>query len=782
MPSMTTRQLFSKAMSGYQHLLVISKIRTLANRACLLFFAITVCNVISSKAVEPPRTYRIGFLESGEHLLNSPLREAFRLHILDLLKPDTALFQGKWYWSANWKPDSLRDMAETIAHTKPVDLIVAIGPNAAGALQAAGTQIPILSYQRGMLDPSLDTTKGLLVALYEPDMVPADLSTMRSLFKSQKIGVLIYTDSARVSPDIDLANEFSRELRIPITVGSGYNNIGQFAFFKSFQSLPKDIDAVYVGPLYGLRSSQVDQFLQQMIAVSLPVFAADGRIAVDRGATASIAGNLTTHPARQLALEAVGLLRKAHTSGGTKRLSTITQLTVNLASLRSGSKVIGDNILSAAVLTGVKRKIGSPLTLHEALEFATLGNDRTVTQIESLEEHAGSKQSWLPDASIEGAFGIVNDAAVENSSGGYRKSRGTVLGVLEKEFSLWDSPTEFSGNSYEQRKNQIVLHAEKQAAIAYINLARSRMLQELTVRDVAYTVQGNESVQARKFTNSSEPVEQLRWQALVQRALARQLSRKIEVEIGEVELATSLGRPSESKFLLDTLSLLGPNLEQAISILLIALNREDTVHLFSEKIAATLIKRTKSTVAARPGTGNLFSSAPTLGLRGYFGLSDSLLRESASPVAGIQGSIRIPVFGEKKSRSVSHSAETFSEVSVEPNLIEVTALIESRLLKIKELLLLGQFAAKEQQMFEGAVTDLIPEITTSGVASREIEDLIERLFSAEAKQVEYMHEALLVAVELITDAEWSLSTSNRSPFDEVLHHLERAKVELESGQ
>jgi hypothetical protein len=131
---------------------------------------------------------------------------------------------------------------------------------------------------------------------------------------------------------------------------------------------------------------------------------------------------------------------------------------------------------------------------------------------------------------------------------------------------------------------------------------------------------------------------------------------------------------------------------------------------------------------------------------------------------------------------MSLPTESHSEVPVEPNLIEVTALIESRLLKIKELLLLGQFAAKEQQMYEGAVTDLIPEITTSGKASREIEDLVERLFAAESKQVESLYDALVVAVELSTDAGWSLSVSNRTPFDEVLHHLERAKVGLESGQ
>ncbi len=748
----------------------------------LLLIALIIGSVVSSPSAEPARIYRVGFLEAGEHLLNSPLREAFRLHLLDMLKPDTALFQGKWYWSANWKPDSLKEMAEMIARTQPVDLIVAVGPKAARALQEAQTRIPILSYQRGMLDPSLDTSKGLLVALYEPDMVPADLSTMRSLFKPSKIGVLIYTDSGRVSPDIELANEFSKELRIPITVGSGFNNIGEFAFFKSFQSLPKDIDAIYIGPLYGLRNSQVDQFLQQLIGDSLLVFAADGRIAVDRGATASIAGNLTTHPARQLAQEAVGLLRKGRTSGGTRKLSTLTQLTVNLSSLRAHGKVIGDNILSAAVLTGVKRKFGTPLTLHEALEFATIGNDRTVTQIESLTGRAGSKRSWLPDAAIEGAFGIVNDASIENSPGGYRNSQGSILGVLQKEFSLWDSPTGSSGDSYERQRNRVVLQAEKQAAIAYIDLARMRMLQELTVRDVAYTVQGNESVQARKFTNSSEPVEQLRWQALVQRALARQLSRKIEAEIGDVELANALGRPAESKFLLDTLSLLGPNLEQTISILLIALNREDTVHLFSEKIAESLMKRTKFDASAKSGTWSLFSEAPTLGFRGYFGLSDSLRRSSSSPVAGIQGSIRIPVFGGKNRSSMSLPTESHSEVPVEPNLIEVTALIESRLLKIKELLLLGQFAAKEQQMYEGAVTDLIPEITTSGKESREIEDLVERLFAAESKQVESLYDALVVAVELSTDAGWSLSVSNRTPFDEVLHHLERGKVGLESGQ
>ncbi len=244
------------------------------------------------------RTVTIGVFQAGEHIWQSGLRSAFA-QSLERLVPDSIQiqFSPDGFRTAEWNRDSSRIMAEQLVKVTKLDMIVALGPWTVEDLLAAGCRKPIISMYR--VDPRLEglaDTAGVPTSPNVTVQIPVgkierDLTMLTQLWPVKRLGYL-YFPTGNEAPKIkSLIDSIGKRLGFEVVTAEGFNNYGTFAFFKAYNSLDHNIDALYLMPSWGLDGQRLRDFVEQTLGDHIPVFTYEGRMAIERGALASDAGN-----------------------------------------------------------------------------------------------------------------------------------------------------------------------------------------------------------------------------------------------------------------------------------------------------------------------------------------------------------------------------------------------------------------------------------------------------------------------------------------------------------
>ncbi len=389
----------------------------------LFFFAAT-----AFAADKAPTQIRLGYFEAGEGAMNNILRDEFKRQ-LDAIAPDDTefVFVPEGYRSASWHRDSCRIDAAQLAGVKTVDMMVAIGPWVVQDLLAAGYTKPIIGMRQ--IDPLADSlvdAKGNpvvpnLTVQYMPGKIEDDIAMLARLMPVKRLGVLFFPNNEAERDSImSRIREAGRQLGIDVFTAEGHNKYGTYAYFKALGALQDSVDAVYLGPLWALDVTQIDQFLLMLKGRKLPSFTWEGRFLTARGAFATNYAFGVSSEARFQADKALRIARGekpsdlpvAYRGGSSLAINEGTAAACNI-------DVPAEALISAELYAERVPETAERYSILDAVLRATQGNPGFLATFDRIDQAAAAagevSAGYRPQVGIDASAGYVDDNTRHNT-------------------------------------------------------------------------------------------------------------------------------------------------------------------------------------------------------------------------------------------------------------------------------------------------------------------------------------------------------------------------------
>ncbi len=519
---------------------------------------LTQISQISAKG----KKVRLGYFEAGSTSNHQLLRKEFNLQLEQLL-PDSVQFAfvPNGYRSAEWKREDCRRMASELADSKDFDILIAIGPWVVEDLIKAGFTRPIVAMSQ------VDPVASQFVAKNGQPVIPnltfqapeykieEDLQALRRIMPLKKVGLLFFpSDSLQKKSLIRRAEHAGRQLGFETVYGEGYDNSGTYAYFKALNTLPKDVDAVYLGPMSGMDIQKINQFFRNLRNLRKPSIAYEGRFLVDRGAMASNNAYTSIAEARLSAYKTVQIINGATPSDLPTLLKIAPSPAINVKTAKICKVDIPIDIrIEGGLVLDLLPTSGDYLSLADAVSRALQANpDYLATYDNLIEAEQLAKTTlanYLPHIGIEGYIGYRDDNTLNNTVEQLsNQSFSTSITFKQEIFSLETLRRIRTANISVDlaRTNQIAngLLLEKTVNIAYLQYLEALELLkvEQKYREVSERYISISEVNTTYADQSKSDL--LRWQAEQQNS------------VGQILLATGNLRATEA-FLLHLLNLDG---------------------------------------------------------------------------------------------------------------------------------------------------------------------------------------------------------------------------------
>jgi outer membrane protein TolC len=351
-------------------------------------------------------------------------------------------------------------------------------------------------------------------------------------------------------------------LGIEIVSADGRIPDGRYAFFKAYQNLPKDVDALYLGPLWGLTPDMMREFFAQCRRDRLPTLSAEGRFHVTRGATASYAGQTATVEGTVAAVKAVQILRGTSPSDLNTLMPVQTGWSINEQSavacgldipeyLRAVAEIEPAPPCDTCELYTVSRALGQALAAHP-------GPSAAYAALDAAEHSVGEAISaLLPGLEVTGAAGWVDDNTVNNRVP-EPSNEQLRLGV-HLDQTIFSLSTIRAIKTAKEAARQGELDAararldlEKAVLLAYVNVLHAEALlnAEITVR--RFIDRFREHAEVRQLLGLDESDAGVRWKSARHEAVARVARARTNKAIAEMLLRSLLVIAPETSVSLDS--------------------------------------------------------------------------------------------------------------------------------------------------------------------------------------------------------------------------------------
>ncbi|HOP06485.1 MAG TPA: ABC transporter substrate binding protein [candidate division Zixibacteria bacterium] len=382
----------------------------------------------SPEAVSSPKTrFNIGFFEAGLAHQHDALRTEF-VRQLRAIVPDTVeiVTIARGYREASWYRDSCRIKAAELAAEPNLDLMITLGPWVVEDLIEAGYEGPILALYRvdPMMEQLLDSTGrprwDNLTVHYQPTRIARDLAVMAQVLKPKRVGFLFFPSGEEYPYLFAQSQAAAQQNGMELVNAIEYNNFGTYAFYKTYAVMRNKVDAVYLGPLWGLPSPRTKDFLKMLNNEGIPTFSYDGSEAVIRGAVVSNTGISVASEARYQADKAWKILKGAVPANLPIYFEPSTGLTINGDAARQCHVQFPNWVSSQAVyLAPAQEPDAVSYTLTDAVRRAldqhpeALARQDAVTAAQAAASEAWS--GYLPQVGFEYRYRHNDDHTVANT-------------------------------------------------------------------------------------------------------------------------------------------------------------------------------------------------------------------------------------------------------------------------------------------------------------------------------------------------------------------------------
>lgn len=379
-------------------------------------------------------TVTIGFLEGGEHYAHTGIRQQIRDQ-LKWLAPDELYIDYDYteFKTAGWNRDSCRQLAAELAASEKADLVVALGPWAAEDLLAAGFDRPIVVGYRydpaaeGLISANGRPIAENLTVRVRPRRIQYDLGRINTLLRPDTIGLLYFPSGNERDTVVAKIKAMAGQLGIAVKTAVGQDRNGTFAFFNAYQALDKNIDALYISPLWGFNTTKNKQWYQAVYGDNLPVFSSEGELQAIYGALACGSEEDPAVAARYICWQILKIIEGATPADLQTSFVDNSTLVINeFLAARYGANVPASLSEPAMLVEAPDTDEAERLALAETIDLALTNNPDYQAWLAATDvaAHKASRATsdYLPQLSAGADLGRYDDNAV-NSDDRFKNDR-----------------------------------------------------------------------------------------------------------------------------------------------------------------------------------------------------------------------------------------------------------------------------------------------------------------------------------------------------------------------
>ena len=549
-------------------------------------------------------------------------------------------------------PNVLEDGAQVIQQLmddERVSIVVTLGIRVSEiAVRGAPWSKPIIV--SGVFDAQLQgfpetngasgVTNLSYIAPPPPGPVIRDLLKFRDLTYFERVTFLLEETAAvtyKTFIDQLAASASQRGIAlVPVAVGMTASSVLEF--------LPEDTDAIYLAPLPQLDSDEFTMLIEELTTRQLPTFSfsADD---VQKGVMGSVGSIDFPLMGRRIALNAYRIILGDDPSTLPVTFVSSEELVLNIRTLQELSITPPlDMLLEARRLFEDPDNVERIVTLQIAMEEARSTNlelaieDQEITS--GVEDVRIARSDLLPNVSVSWSGSTVSKDVAESSFGmqpQYSLDGGLTLQQLlfSSDANANLSAQKFLQISREQNRATLELDIVLQAAEAYLNVLRTKTLEQVQQDNLNLTITSLRMAEQRERIGSAGPGERLRIQSELARRRADRIDAFAQRSVAETALNLILNRPLDEPFMTPEANMEGRSLlDGSLSTTyLTELSQFSHLSAFLVNVALYAAPEIRSLDAAIDAQERLLLASrqtfylPTVGLQGN--VSTNVLREGA---------------------------------------------------------------------------------------------------------------------------------------------------------
>jgi len=541
-------------------------------RYALLILLLPVLPTLGgSAAAEPKKQVNLAFFEAGRCPGHDILRDEFSHQLQRIVSDDFEVIPiPEGYRSAEWNRDSCRIMAAELAALESADLVVAMGPWVVEDLLAAGYEKPIVALGRvdpeaeGLLDESGQPKAPNLTVQVRPVQLARDIDALTRLISVRRLGVLYFPTGNERDIIMSKLEALGRRYGFEVVTAEGYDVRGAYAFFKAYQSLEKNIDALYLFPMWAMDGAKVREFFAMTARDKIPTFVWEGAYLVQRGALAGNSGFSVIPQARLAAVNLVRILEGAVPADLPTTFDVPPGLSINEATAVQCSVEIPTTMqrevrLIPAPLPEERRHI----SFNDALRRAIDANPSHLARYDALEASVQAARqaygAYLPH--LYGRFSVTR------AEGSNTPLSDTYLSGVSLDQTLFSLETIRSIQSASQRRSieqvnlrQSQLDLELSVGLAYLNYLQATEAYDLYVEDRNRVDRFLELSYTRREIEGGPERDVTRWELERNEASVRVARAANDLEAAGVLLNSLLNLPGHAGLRLDTVGFDPPSI------------------------------------------------------------------------------------------------------------------------------------------------------------------------------------------------------------------------------
>lgn len=471
-------------------------------------------------------TVRIGTIQDGPWERGGIIRTQFETEIRTLLARDFAVsFPEEAQLLADWTTDGVGAALTTLMTDDEVDVVIAMGPVSSQlASRLDAYPKPVLA--PFVIDPQLQGIPVDQGASGRPNLsftvvggqASAELLVFRQIIDFHHLTVLVSDGLYRALP------EHANRLReaagadttvdiVPVTDSVG----------DALAAIAAETDAVYVTPLLQLSSNDFQQLIQGLKDLRLPSFSLWGRAEVEQGLLAGLALDLD-YPrlARRTALNLQRILLGGDAAELPVTFPRSQRLTINMATARATGVHLSFALMTEAELlqeerNDLSREVSLAGAVREAADVnldIAAGKQKVASGVESVRR---AQASLGLQALVSGNSTVIDGDRAQASFGSAGRVNSVGSAAIRR--VLLSEPLRakrdiegFLQEGREAEQDQLRLDVELDAAVAYLNILRTKTVERVQKTNLGTTRTHLELARARQAIGSSGPQDVYRWE------------------------------------------------------------------------------------------------------------------------------------------------------------------------------------------------------------------------------------------------------------------------------
>lgn len=378
-----------------------------------------------------------------------------------------------------------------------------------------------------------------------------DLTAFREIVPFTRVAFLLDGEIMVAIPGVrDEVARLARELGMTITPVAVSD-----AAAPILAAIPKETQAVYVGPLPGLSSVEYQRLVAGLKERRLPSFAFEGKSDVERGLLVGIAPAVQMERlARRVALNARRILLGEDASTLPVAFARAEGLTLNMRTARAIGFSPDWQVLTRAELLHDEPELqGQPLTLADAVRDALelnlnirISQSNVIAGKENIRE---ARSALLPRIGLTGR-GIAIDE--DDAAAVPGRAERTTSGSLTLEQTLYSEPAWANLEVQKQlqaarvsEREQVRLDIVLETAQAYLDILRAKTNARVQKDNLRLSRSNLELAQARRRIGTAGPSEVYRWESEIANAQRAVVEAQSQRRVAEIALNALLYLPLE---------------------------------------------------------------------------------------------------------------------------------------------------------------------------------------------------------------------------------------------